>query len=139
MSEVGDVFDQLAQDLIPFVAATAFPDLLTIYRQTETTSTGGGVIFGDPTAVYEDVPCHAKALKNDTRGTVGGQLTSREEYEISFPTHDAMQSRIAFDVKTDWFILAERGNEPTKKYRPIALQDVSGVLNRCICIREDDE
>jgi hypothetical protein len=126
MSELSAIFDSLGQDILPEIGAIAFPDTMRITGETTAAGTGGGRVKSAALEVYDDVPVTYEADK----------LISLQQYKLTFPTH-YLGFRLEIDVKQHKFIVNERGNEPEKVFKVIALRDISGVVFEAICDKEN--
>ena len=130
------VFDKLGQTVLPNITGKVFPDLMSITGETVTQGTGGGMIKSAAVAAYENVPVSYKPTNSGSRQTRQSKQISLGEYELTFATH-LDGTRIDFDIKAHRFTVSARGNEPAKVFRPMELQDVSGVVFKVVCEREN--
>lgn len=131
------VFDKLGQTVMPTIAASVFPDTMTIKGETTVVGSGGGIIKSAASDIYEDVPCTYEPTQVENRLTSGDKLISIQQYLVTFPTHDAQQFRLDIDPKAHLLVVNERGSEPEKTFRIVALRDISGVVFEALCNKEN--
>jgi hypothetical protein len=136
MSELSAIFDSLGQDILPEIGAIAFPDTMRITGETTAAGTGGGRVKSAALEVYDDVPVTYEPMEIERRLSSADKLISLQQYKLTFPTH-YLGFRLEIDVKQHKFIVNERGNEPEKVFKVIALRDISGVVFEAICDKEN--
>lgn len=131
------VFDKLGQSVMPSVGAAVFPDLMNITGETTVAGTGGGVVKSAAEPLWEDVPVAYEPMQTENRLTSGDKLLSVQQYMVTFPTHTADAIRIDIDPKAHKLVVLERGNEPEKIFRIVALREQSGVVFEAVCNKEN--
>ncbi len=134
---LASVFDKLGQSVMPKVASAVFPDTMTVYGETTSAGTGGGRIKSAASEVYSDVPVTYEPMQIENRLSSADKLLSVQQYVLTFPTHDATQFRYDIDPKAHKLVVDERGNEPAKTFRIVALREQSGVVFEAICTKEN--
>lgn len=142
MSLTALTFSNLGQRIIPSALASAFPDTCTIAAEEYTAGTGGGRIKTGVEGAYDaytDVPCAYEAIqKFGWQKDQGDKIVSTQVYKVTIPTHTPNGTRIDFNVKTHSIVVAARGNEPVKTFRPMSVGDDMGIVFEIIAAREND-
>lgn len=136
MSVLGDILNDLGQDILPDVAEIVFPDTCSIQTNTVSKSSTGGNVKGAVSNYKTSVPCSYAPAKKDWREEQAGKPRSVNEYIVKIPTH-LSGSRIDFDITAHRIVTDTRGNEPAKTFRPIAVRDISGVIFEIVCEKEN--
>lgn len=134
---LASVFNTLGQTVMPQVAAAVFPDTMNIYSETQTQGTGGGFIKSAALEAYEEVPVAYEPMQIENRLSSADKLLSVQQYMLTFPTHDRFAVRIDLDPKVHRLVVLERGNEPEKTFRIVAIREQSGVVFEVICTKEN--
>lgn len=137
MSELAAIFDTLGQEIIPEIGAIAFPDTCTITGETTAAGTGGGRVKSVVTEIYIDVPCTYEPTQVENRLSSSDKLISIQQYLVTMPTHDIRGDRYELDPKVHKIVVNERGNEPAKTFKIVALRDISGVVFEWVCEKEN--
>lgn len=135
MSTLGEVFDNLGENIIPEVAAIVFPDTCFIRRATETKDDGGAMesTWADDNATA--IPCSYKPQTIRQKAEQGGKWISVLEYIVTMPTN---QSAELIDITAnDRLRVIARGNQPEKTFRIIAIKNKSGVVLEIVCNLEN--
>lgn len=131
------VFNKLGQTVIPKIGVSVFPDTCRITGETTAVGSGGGRVKSVVTESYFDVPCTYEPTQVENRLTSADKLISLQQYIVTLPTHDASGTRIDLDPKVHKIVVNERGNEPEKTFKIVALRDVSGVVFEAVCEKEN--
>lgn len=127
--------NQLAEITIPGMADD-FPDRMDILEEETVAGTGGGRIKGASTEAYIDIPCIYEPMRTENRLNSADKLVSIQQYMITFPTHNG-GFRIDIDPKKSQLRVLERGNEPEKIFRIVAIRDQMGVIFEAVCTKEN--
>ena len=136
---LASVFNTLGQNVIPQIAAAAFPDTLSVQGETLTSDSGGGFYPSATANDYTSIPCAYEPLSGQ-RTDLNGKLISVGLYTVTMPTHYSLAgvpTRINLDPKEHRLIVNSRGNEPAKTFRIISIQDDAGVVFEVVCEREN--
>ena len=110
---------------------------MTIYGETRTQGTGGGFVKSAASEIALEVPVTYEPMQIENRLNTADKLISIQQYMLTFPTHDSSQIRYDIDPKAHRLVVDERGNEPEKTFRIVALREVSGVVYEAICTKEN--
>jgi hypothetical protein len=125
MSVIGDVLNQLGQDIIPNVAAIVFPDLMDITGETTAKDSIGADSGKTVTTPYSNVPVTWEKSDNGRRVVVGDKAVAYGNYKLTFPVYQN-GTRINLTAGNKLKVL-ERGLEPEKFFSIVEIFDNQGV------------
>lgn len=135
MSILGEVLDELAENIIPDVASIVFPDTCNISRETVTKDAGGAPKTAWSNVNASPIPCAYEPKTKGFKDANSGQYISVMEYYITLPTN---QDGSLIDIQPkDRIAAIARGNQPAKTFRITAIKNDSGVVLEAICNLEN--
>ena len=132
-------FNRLGQRSIPSALARAFPDTLSVVKDTPQSDGGGGFYSSVQASDYTNIPC-AYEPKGGTRYDSAGKLLSNAIYLVTMPTHYSLNgtpTRINLNPAIHRLVVNTRGNEPAKTFRIVKVGDDLGVVYEVVCDREN--
>lgn len=110
------------------------PDLCNITRISESKDTGGAIIYGSRTTIYEDVPVTYLPTNKSVKDEKSGKFISVVNHELLLPRYFAE----TIDLRADDRITVQaRGNEPATVFRILAIENFSGVYLKANCTLEN--
>jgi hypothetical protein len=142
MSATSDVFNQLAQTIIPMVAATAFPDTVNVVVTTPAVDTGGGRIKSGTTTLVSNVPCRYEPIqKFGWEKETAERIVTTQKYLLDMPTFHS-GTRIDLDPNHHKLVVNARLNGATTVVPAItftidSIGNRSGVAYQIVVTKED--
>src|SRR5687767_10882760 len=112
-----------------------YPDRMTIVGENAAQGTGGGIIKSGTSNAYTNVPCAYLEQSIENQVISADQRVSIQQYILELPViHSGVRINATANQK---FVVAARGSEPAKTFRPVATPDHLGVIYRAVCTKEN--
>ncbi len=139
------VLNTLGQSVSPKIfeslTSVGLVDTMNITVANETQGADGGMVHGARSNAYTNIPVKYKPKKQSgSRLTVGDQITTIQEYELTFPTRYPVTggSAITIDPAKHRLEVIARGDQPVLVFKIERPGRTRGFLYEMVCTLENE-